>query len=143
MTLDPQTLIAQLGSVVGNSIALYFLEKDGAKAVVPLQNLAALLPNVALGKVNSFQMGQLVAQLEAMGASATKAAQPQPFLDQLAAAVALVSQSQAASGGGDITITQALLSAAAQNLANGINAACQYFLGQQSVLAPTPAPASS
>jgi hypothetical protein len=137
MTLDPQTLIAQATSAAGNAVATLVLQKKGASAVAGLQALAVALPKIPVGGVSPFQMGAISAQIQ----QATSLTTDPALTAQIGSFLALIATTEAAATGGDITATQALLVASAQNLANGVNNAVQFFLGEQSVLNPAPAAA--
>jgi hypothetical protein len=140
MSLDPNVLIAQAGSVLGNAVATFVLQKDGKGAIIPLQNLASALPNIALGKVTPYTMGALTAQLQVLNGQATSGNNA-AVVAQLASLLDLVAQAEAnAAGTGDITGIQALLSGAATNIANGIMNAVNFYSGQLSITNPPASP---
>lgn len=142
MSLDPQILQAEATAEAGNAVATWLLGKEGAPAITGLTNLAAILPKIPIGGATPFQIGAVSAQLQAINAKATAAAAQTSLLNQIASLVALVSNSEAAASGGNITVTQALLVAAAQNVSNGISNALGFFAGAQSVNPPAAAPAA-
>ena len=141
MSLDPQTIIAQATSAAGNAIATFMLAKKGAAAVAGLQNLAAKLPNIPIGKVAPGDAGILAGQI-AQALSLTTPSD-QLVIQQLGSLSALISNAAGSASTGDITITQALLQGAGQNFANGINSAVAFWQGFNSVTAPAPAPAAA
>jgi hypothetical protein len=140
-SLDPQVIFAGATAEAGNALATWLLGKNGAASVSGLQNLAANLPLIPVGKVTPFNLGVISAQLSAINSAATSQNADAKFLSQIGSVIALVSNEEAAASGGNITTSQAVLVAAATNVANGINNALGFFEGQQSVLAAVPAAA--
>lgn len=144
MSLDPQVLQAEATAEAGNAVATWLLGKEGSSAITGLTNLAAILPKIPIGGATPFQIGAVSAQLQAINSKVQAANAGNALLNQVASLVALVSNSEAAASGGNITVTQALLVAAAQNVSNGISNALGFFAGAQSVATPpTATPASA
>jgi hypothetical protein len=142
MSIDPLVLQAEATAEAGNALATFLLGKDGPSAIAGLTNLAAILPKIPIGGVSPFQLGAVSAQLNAINAKATAANASQQLISQIGSVIALVSNSEAAASGGNITVQQALLVAAAQNVSNGISNALGFYAGAQSVTNPPP-PASA
>lgn len=136
MSLDPQVVLAQSTAEAGNAIATWLLAKEGSVCVAGLQALAAALPKIPVGGVTPFQLGAISAEVQAINAKATAANAGSQLLSQIGSLVALVSNEEAAASGGNVTVSQALLVAAGQNVANGILNAIGFWQGSQSVLAP-------
>jgi hypothetical protein len=140
MSLDPQVILAEATSAAGNAIATFLLGKEGAGAVPGLQNLASLLPKIPVGAVGPASLGFVTAQLNGINAKATAASAPSQLLSQIGSVIALVSNEEAAASGGAMTVNQALLVAAATNVAQGIGNALAFFAGEQAALQPNAVP---
>jgi len=110
---------------LGNGVATYVLDNttNQAGAVQALSDLAAILPGIALGQVSSAQLGVVNRELIAMQ---TLSASNQKVLDQIGSLIGLISNMQAAGGGGAVTPVQALLAASGNNVALGIENAIAY-----------------
>lgn len=115
----------------GNAYATYELGKSVAN-LKGLQDLAAALPLMPLGKVSAEQLGVINAELTA--ALNTTAGGTQ-INNQIGSLIALVSQSEYSAGGPE-TAEQGVLVAQATDVAGGILNGIQFWQGQQSVLHP-------
>ena len=125
-TMDPGQQQAIIGAEVGNAIGTYVLSKSPTpQAVQALQDLAAVLPGIPLGKVTAAQLGAVNRELIAL--QGTLSATQQTLLDQVGSALALIARANAmATPGGAITPAQALLVAGCTNVALGLQNAIDY-----------------
>lgn len=136
--MSKEQQLALAGAESGNAYATYVLTKapdpaSKALAVKALTDLAVELPNIPLGKVTAFQLGQLNGELQA--AKANLISNPQAE-NQIVSFISLVANNQGTLTGGIVTADQALVFGAFQNVATGIGNAVQFALGQASVTAP-------
>lgn len=133
--MSQQQQIALAGAGSGNVYATYVLTQattpaTKAAAIKALTDLAAELPQIPLGKVSTFQLGALQAELQQ--AKANLITNPQAE-NQIGSFIALVANNQGTLTGGIVTADQALVFGAFQNVATGIGNAVEFALGQASV----------
>ena len=133
--MTPQQAQALAGAEAGNIYATWALNKSGASALKALTDLQSELPNIPLGKVSSFNIGALQAELKQAKIDLESNPQAQ---SQITSLIALVANNQGTLSGGIVTADQALVYAAFQNVATGIANAEQVWQGGQSVTNPTP-----
>lgn len=134
----PQENIALAGAASGNAYATYELGKATTPAataatVKALTDLAAELPNIPLGKVSTFNLGALQAELKVAKANLITNVAAE---NQIVSLIALVANNQGTLTSGIVTADQALVYGAFANVASGITNALQFAAGQASV-APT------
>ena len=130
VTMTPTQNVALANAAAGNSYAIYVLDQNGAAAIPTLTLLATQLPLIPQGKVSSHDVGVLEGQLQQT--KGTISAQNPKLSDQVASLINLVAQAQVNAAGGNIDVNQAVLFAACQDVANGINNGVQYWEGVQS-----------
>ena len=134
VTMTPTQNLALANAAAGNAYAIYVLDQNGAAAVPTLTLLATDLPLIPQGKVNAHDLGVLEGQLQKT--KGTIAATNTKLADQVASLLNLVAQAQINAAGGNIDVNQAILFAACQDAANGINNGVAYWQGKQSVVNP-------
>lgn len=136
MTTDQK--IALAGAESGNIYATAELTKAATPAakqatIKALTDLATELPLIPLGKVSTFNIGALQAELA--NVHATLISNP-AAANQIDSFIALVANNQGTLTSGIVTTEQALVFGAFQNVATGITNAIQFAAGQASVAAP-------
>ena len=135
--MTPTQQAADATFLAGQAFATAELAKNPA-ALKGLQDFAAALPSIPLGKVSAFQMGVLNAELSPLtAASAANPTYSQAY-SQVGAAISGLSQI-AGGNGGNPTAEVGVLIAWFTDFANGVNQGIQFWQGQQSVAAPAPA----
>lgn len=133
MSLQEKAALA--GATAGNVYATYELGKAATPAaktaaISALTDLAAELPNIPLGKVSTFKLGALQAELAAAKADLVTNPAAQ---NQIGSLIALISNNQGTVSSGIVTADQTLVFGAFQNVATGITNAVQFAQGQASV----------
>lgn len=134
VTMTPTQNLALANAAAGNAYAIYVLDQNGAAAIPTLNTLAVQLPLIPQGKVSAHDLGVLQGQLQQT--KGTISAQNPKLSDQVASLLNLVAQAQVNAAGGNIDINQAILFAACQDVANGIQNGMAYWIGKQSVVTP-------
>jgi hypothetical protein len=135
--LTPQQAIGLAGAESGNVYATAALNKaatpaDQAAVVKAMTDLEAELPQIPLGKVSTYNIGALQAELAAVKATLIS---DQAKASQIDSFIALVANNQGSLSGGIVTAQQAQVFAAFANVATGIGNAVQFYKGQHA-LAP-------
>jgi hypothetical protein len=137
-TITPQQATALAGAAAGNVYATAKLNgatpATQAATIKALTDLETELPQIPLGKVSTYNLGALQAELVAVKATLIT---DQSKASQIDSFIALVANNQGSLSGGIVTADQALVFGAFQNVATGIANAIQFYDGQHGLSAAT------
>lgn len=136
----PGQTSALAGATAGNVYATNVLKNavtpaQQAAAVKALTDLQNELPNIPLGKVSTFDLGALEAELQQAKANLISDEGSENQIDSF---IALVANNQGKLSGGVVTPEQAQIFAAFENVATGIGNAVQFWQGHNSVSPAAP-----
>lgn len=138
--LTPTQQVADASYLAGSAFATGELGKNPA-ILKGLQDFAAALPLIPLGKVSAFQMGVINAELQPLLSAAQSKPQFATVYSQIGGLISASSQLFGSGGGSAAPTAEAGLAVATcTDFANGIGQGIQFWEGQQSVLAGAGAP---